>query len=99
MPNLRRILLQKNHINKCGIGCVCVLSSLKSERMFTCKCLRKIGKSANHSTAKAVSPNTPMFVSKRDANITEANIAALVDRDPGNLETFIYLMLNLFFKF
>lgn len=52
----------------------------------TCKCLRKIGKRANHSTAKAVSPKTPMFVCKRDASMTDANIAAFVESDPGNLK-------------
>jgi hypothetical protein len=57
-----------------------------------------MGNSANHSTAKAVSPNTPILVCKRDASITEANIAALVDRDPGNLKTITRSMLILIFE-
>lgn len=46
------------------------------------KCLRKIGNKENHSTAKESRPKTPVFVLSREANKTDANIAALVDNDP-----------------
>lgn len=44
-----------------------------------------MGNSENHSTAKESKPNTSKFVSNLEANKTEANIAAFVDKDPGIL--------------
>lgn len=49
------------------------------------KCLLKIGNNENHSTAKDSKPKTSVFVSNLEASNTEANIAALVDIDPGIL--------------
>lgn len=45
----------------------------------------KMGNRANHSTAKDIRPKTCELVSRREASKTEAKIAALVDREPGNL--------------
>jgi len=47
--------------------------------------LLKIGNKANHSTANNINPNTLEFDFNLDASRTDANIAALVESEPGNL--------------
>jgi hypothetical protein len=50
-----------------------------------------IGNKANHCTANNIKPNTCAFEGKREAKSTEANIAAFVEKEPGNLNIMNYM--------
>ena len=61
------------------------ISSSIKKVVITLSDLLKIGKSANHSMANRISPKTCKLLVNREANNTEAKMAAFVDKDPGYL--------------
>lgn len=51
----------------------------------TCKRLRKVGNNAKTRTDRSIKAKTPTSVVKRDANTTEAEIAAFLDKTEDRL--------------